>query len=99
MVLFSVSGCASQDHRDQLAAVQRECAAGWQNSCVNAQAQANHDGAKDNAGNVAAWRAGMIALPADYIELHRQAALADLPRFIGRRASPPAWCPTAGWTA
>ena len=55
MVLFSVSGCASQEHRDQLAAMQRDCAAGFAWGCDNAkaQAEANHQEAMDNAGNVA----------------------------------------------
>ncbi|MGC1410744.1 MAG: hypothetical protein WA864_17580 [Acetobacteraceae bacterium] len=72
MVLFSVSGCASQDHRDQLATLQQQCAWGWHSSCNEAAAlaEANHQEAMADAGNVALTTlevVGIIALVPLYI--------------------------------
>jgi hypothetical protein len=51
MVLFSVSGCASQANRDALAAMQDGCNMGDAQACLNAntQAEANRQEAAGNA--------------------------------------------------
>ena len=50
-----VAGCASQANRDALIAYQSECQTGNAEACwqANRQAEANHEEATTNAGNIA----------------------------------------------